>query len=282
MVKKALLIGINYIGSEYELNGCINDVKNLKSFLIDNCDFQEKNIKLLSEEDGNILPTSKNIKDNINWLVSNNLAGDTLIFHYSGHGSNIKDKGTDESDRTDETIVPFDFQTAGDIVDDWLFTNMVCKVPANVNLYCFFDSCHSGTVIDLKYNYASNCKPKVAKNNLTSYNFNQWTDSFIFTIERSKEVVGNIFMLSGCKDKETSLDVTMDNKGQGAFTYCLLETLKNNLTTISDGKKRYQNGKFKFRNILKEINCRLDMNDFDQNSQLSLSKKEYFERTLDL
>ena len=34
--KKALCIGINYIGSRYELNGCINDVNNIKSKLISN------------------------------------------------------------------------------------------------------------------------------------------------------------------------------------------------------------------------------------------------------
>lgn len=32
--KRALLIGINYFGSANALNGCINDVKNVKEFLI--------------------------------------------------------------------------------------------------------------------------------------------------------------------------------------------------------------------------------------------------------
>ena len=46
MIKKALLIGINYVGSEYELSGCINDVKNVRQFLTDNCKFSSSNIKL--------------------------------------------------------------------------------------------------------------------------------------------------------------------------------------------------------------------------------------------
>ena len=96
-------------------------------------------------------------------------------------------------------------------------------------LVCFFDSCHSGTVIDLKYNYMSNCRPKVTKQNLkNSYDMTQWTDSYNYTIERSKEVIGNIYMLSGCKDNETSADAVINNKNQGAFTCCLLETFKNN------------------------------------------------------
>jgi hypothetical protein len=32
--KKALLIGINYFGQNGELRGCINDVQNIKKFLV--------------------------------------------------------------------------------------------------------------------------------------------------------------------------------------------------------------------------------------------------------
>ena len=222
-----------------------------------------------------------NIKSKIEWLVTNNSSGDTLLFHYSGHGSNIKDSNKDETDKIDETIVPLDYKIKGDITDDWLFTNMVAKILKNVNLYCFFDSCHSGTLIDLKYNYKSNCKPKT-KNKITEYDRTQWTDRFIFEIEKSKEVEGNIFMLSGCQDKETSADALIGNKGQGAFTFCLLETLKNNIERLEDGSTRFINGKIKFRHILKEINCRLDINKFEQNTQLSVSKKEFFEQTFNL
>lgn len=278
MVKKALLIGINYIGSEYELSGCINDVKNLKLFLIENCNYKDDNIIILTEEN-ELKPTMENIKNKINWLVSNNNPGDTLIFHYSGHGSNIKDTNKDETDKKDETIVPLDFETKGDITDDWLFANMVSKIEENVNLYCFFDCCHSGTIIDLKYNYRSKCKPKVSKKKIINYDTSQWSDSFIFDIERSNEVKGNIIMLSGCEDRETSADAVIQNKDQGAFTFCLIETLKNNLESLDDGSKIFKN---KLRNILKEINCRLDINKFRQNSQLSLSKKEFFEQKFNL
>ena len=281
MVKKALLVGINYIGSECELSGCINDVKNLKKFLIENLDFKEDKVVILSEENNLQLPTMNNIKDKIQWLVSNNTSGDTLVFHYSGHGSNIKDDNKDETDKIDETIVPLDYITKGDIVDDWLFENMICKIIKNVNLYCFFDSCHSGTVIDLKYNYKSKCKPRVSKNKIKNYDDNQWSDSFNFDIEKSKDVNGNIFMLSGCQDKETSADALINNKGQGAFTYCLLETLTNNLESSNDGSKKIKST-CTFKDILKEINCRLDINKFEQNSQLSLSKKEFFEENFNL
>ena len=33
-MKKALLIGINYTGQNVQLNGCVNDINNIKNILI--------------------------------------------------------------------------------------------------------------------------------------------------------------------------------------------------------------------------------------------------------
>jgi len=281
MIKKALLIGINYIGSESELGGCINDVKNVRKFLTDNCKFSSSNIKLLSEEESE-KPTRVNMENAIKWLVSDNLAGDVLVLHYSGHGGNITDRNRDETDGRDETLVPLDYKQSGEITDDWLFENMISKVQKDVSLWCFLDCCHSGTAVDLNHNYQSNCKYK--KGNIPenlSYKKEEWTDSFNYSMERSKNIagIGNICLFSGCQDKETSADATINNSGQGAFTYCLLETLKTNL---QENSLRYKNGTLKLRNILKDVNARLDINGFEQNTQLSLSKKENFETTLNL
>ena len=279
MIKKALLIGINYTGSENELKGCINDVKNVRTFLTGNCKFSSSNIKLLSDEESE-KPTRANMENNIKWLVTDNLPGDILVLHYSGHGGNIIDRNRDEADGRDETLIPLDFETAGEITDDWLFENLVSKVPKDVTLWCFFDCCHSGTVIDLKHNYQSNCKYRKGSipENLI-YKKEEWTDSFIFSLERSKDVVGNVCLFSGCQDKETSADAFINNTGQGAFTYCLLETLKSNL---QENTLRYKNGTLKLRSVLKEVNCRLDSKGFTQNTQISLSRKENFETTLNL
>ena len=36
MDKRALLVGINYYGTNNKLNGCINDVENINNFLLKN------------------------------------------------------------------------------------------------------------------------------------------------------------------------------------------------------------------------------------------------------
>ena len=283
MIKKALLIGINYAGSDCELNGCINDVKNVRTFLTDNCKFASCNIKLLSEEKESEKPTRVNMENGIKWLVTDTLPDDILVLHFSGHGGNIADINGDESDARDETIMPLDFQTAGEITDDWLFKKLISVVPKDVTLYCFLDCCHSGTAIDLNHNYQSNCKyikgGGIIPENLV-YKKEDWTDCFSYSLERSEDVVGNVCLFSGCQDRETSADSFINNTGQGSFTYCLLETLKTNL---QENTLRYKNGTMKLRRILKEINCRLDSNGFvEQNTQLSLSRKANFETTLNL
>lgn len=283
MVKKALLIGINYKGSDAELRGCINDIKNIQTILTNNCDYSANNIRVLTEEQ-NFKPTRNNIESNINWLVSNCMPGDTLIFYYSGHGSNIEDHSGDESDKRDEVLVPLDYEKNGVITDDWLYQNMISKIPSNVKLWGFTDCCHSGTMVDLKYNYKSLCtyrKGSIRRG--IPYVFSDWTDRFSFSLEKSKDISGNVCFFSGCQDQQTSADANINRQFQGAFTYCLIEFIKSNLQRMSNGTFRFINGRVKLRNILKEINARLDINGFGgQDSQLSVSNSKHLELTFDL
>ena len=278
MTKKALLVGINYkkneelkVSGNSELSGCINDVTNVKKVLMENFDYHEDNIKFMTD-DTCIKPTKKNIEEALCWLVNDNCPGDTLVFHYSGHGSNQADTNRDESDSKDESLCPLDFETAGMFVDDCIF-EYIKKVQKDVTLYCFSDSCHSGTVFDLKYNYRSLCVPIIPpippktpdKNLPVLYHPEEWTSNFDFSIEHSKKVKGNIISFSGCLDSETSADAYLDNVAQGAFTFCLLKFFQRNLC---DGK--IENIKNLY--VLKQLVANLDMYGFsDQNSQLSVS-----------
>lgn len=282
VLKKALLVGINYKNTENELYGCINDVNNIKSFLTSQCYYQNDKIKLLTEDE-ETKPTKDNILLGFDWLLENVVAGDILVFYYSGHGSFVRDTNKDESDLRDEVIVPLDYMENGIIVDDIIMANLIKKVPSNVTLWCFSDSCNSGTVVDLLYNYRSLCSLKRGKRvNNNQYISSDWTDSFNFSIEKSRDVIGNVYLFSGCKDNEYSNDAFIDNKNQGAFTFCLLQCLTNRLRTVNENT-RFVNGTLKLRTMLKEINCRLDIYGFTtQNSQLSMSKRNDIDRTLDL
>lgn len=71
--KKALLIGINYFNTDNELNGCINDVANIKNFITSVYGFQEDDMVILTDdqpEDAKFYPTRANILSAMSWLVA--------------------------------------------------------------------------------------------------------------------------------------------------------------------------------------------------------------------
>ena len=153
-LKKALLIGINYRGTSSQLNGCINDVKKVKEYLINKAEFPKSNILTLTDHIGSRKnPTKNNILTGIRWLVSNLPTNKPveLFFQFSGHGSHTYDISGDEEDGRDETIVPLDYNKNGVILDDDLKTHLVDSLPDNVELFCLMDCCHSGTGLDLRY-----------------------------------------------------------------------------------------------------------------------------------
>jgi hypothetical protein len=78
-------------------------------------------------------------------------SGDSLFLHYSGHGGSIPDDDGDEADGMDETMVPVDYQSAGQIRDDDIYDHLVKKVPAGCHLTVVMDCCHSGSILDLPY-----------------------------------------------------------------------------------------------------------------------------------
>jgi len=154
--KRALLIGINYEGQEGALSGCHNDVKNMKEYLMDVHKFEEKNIAVLVDDNENYLPTRANIFWAIQSLVRNSSAGDVVFTHFSGHGGRVKDDDGDEADGFDECLVPVDFKRAGFIKDDDLYASLVGPMPRGVTVTSLMDCCHSGTVLDLPYEYTAN------------------------------------------------------------------------------------------------------------------------------
>jgi uncharacterized caspase-like protein len=200
--KKALLIGINYTGTSNELYGCINDTTAIKE-RISKQGFND--ITVITD-----LTTKKATRNNIlegfKNLLMNCQAGDFLFFVYSGHGSYAIDRNGDEKDGRDELIVSCDLQG---ILDDELKALIQSYLKADVTLFALFDSCFSGSVLDLKYQF------------MDSLDYDKFTEN-----SKQLETQGNVIMISGCTDNQTSADAVFDNKPNGAMTWSLLESLK--------------------------------------------------------
>jgi len=230
--KNALLIGCNYNGSQYKLNGCINDVKNVKT-LINKNGFN--NVTLLTDET-ETKPTKSTILNEFKKLLVNSNSGDLLIFSYSGHGSYVLDKNGDERDGYDELIVPLDLNV---ITDDELKTIIQTYLKPNVTLFSLFDCCFSGSVLDLKYQY------------LDSLNYDNYTEN-----DKTNDTLGNVLMISGCTDEQTSADAFINKTSQGAMTWSFIESVNNN-------------PKLSWRELIKSMRDLLKKSNYEQIPQLS-------------
>ncbi len=106
-MKKALLVGINrYPDPDNELKGCVNDVRQMAETLKSRYGFPgDGHMRILTDARA----TTKAILDGLAWLTAGASPGDSLVFHYSGHGSQVPDKHGDETtDRLDEILCPYD------------------------------------------------------------------------------------------------------------------------------------------------------------------------------
>lgn len=202
--RTALLAGINYTGTVNELYGCINDTKNIQDLLKNKYNFT--NVTLLNDETPE-KPTKQNIMKGLQTLLSNTESGDTAFFMFSGHGTCTTDLNNDEIDGQDEVIIPIDaysFDTC--ILDDELNRLIRNTLKPGAKLVALFDCCFSGTVLDLPYTYG-------------------YPDN-----TKALETVGDVFMISGCTDQQTSMDTVASINGRtmasGAMTAAFLRTIK--------------------------------------------------------
>jgi hypothetical protein len=84
--RRALLIGINYFGQRGQLRGCINDVRNMSTYLVENFGYKREDMVILTDDQQNPMsqPTKQNILRAMHWLVKDARPNDSLFFHYSG------------------------------------------------------------------------------------------------------------------------------------------------------------------------------------------------------
>jgi hypothetical protein len=202
--KFAVAIGINYYNTPNQLNGCINDVNHIKTFLVEKAKYLPENIMTLTDDANILKPTKQNIINSFNTLVNKavNENFTELWLSYSGHGSYVNDLNGDEKDLRDEVMCPCDFDAAGMITDDFIYSNLIVKLPSTVTLFSLMDCCHSGTILDL---------PLIYNTSLTNNNTNK--------------PVASVISISGCRDDQTSADAYITNKYEGAMTWSFLNAL---------------------------------------------------------
>ncbi|KAK3002143.1 hypothetical protein RJ639_022324, partial [Escallonia herrerae] len=223
--RRAVLCGVSYYGTRYRLKSTINDIRCMQYFLVEKLGFQNDSIFVLSdrqyaEEETNPsrTPTKHNIQMALQWLVQGCCSGDSLVFHYSGHGSQQRDLDGDEMDGYDETLWPVDHETAGPLLDDEINAIIVRPLPHGAKLHAIIDSCHSGTVLDL---------PFLCRMNLEGYYL--WEDHSSLSATYKGTSGGLAISFSACDDHQVSVDTTdlSGNTATGAMTYSFIQAVQN-------------------------------------------------------
>jgi metacaspase-1 len=82
--RRALLIGINYVGQKGELTACHNDCNNVQEYLVNVHGFREEEMLVLMDDGVHQMPTKKNIEDGMILLTKYSQPGDVVFVSFSG------------------------------------------------------------------------------------------------------------------------------------------------------------------------------------------------------
>lgn len=190
------------------------------------------------------------IINGMKWLTKDSKAGDSLFFHFSGHGSQVADTDGDESDGLDEILLPADFEKKGAIVDDEIHEILVKKVPVGARLTAVVDSSHSATVLDLDRVHDLDSPTAVESS------------------EEPNANSGEVVMFSSCRDNELSADVKLlAGVVTGALTYSIVDSIEN--TSSGDWRQHT------YRSLMTEMRTKLRAADVKQVPQLSTSPASF-------
>lgn len=191
----------------------------------------------------------------IQWLVGGARAGDSLFFHFSGHGGLVRDQSGDEKDGYDSCLYPLDHQQTSPILDDELHALMVKHLPPGVRLTVILDCCHNGSGLDLPYEYNSDGSLKRFRpekqllSTLTSVGMNLMGGRTVGALtsavqglqslmnpgrgqqaeqvaQQTRTSMAEVISFSGSKDSQTSADTVVHGVGAtGAMSYAFMKAL---------------------------------------------------------
>ncbi|XP_027162739.1 metacaspase-1-like [Coffea eugenioides] len=214
--KRALLCGVSYNqNKKFKLRGTTPDVMNMAKLLVRQFGFPTNAIIVLGDFMSYEPPTRMNIIRAFDWLVKDSQSGDSLVFYFSGHGTQQLDLDGDEIDGFDEAICPLDFETAGIIIDNDINKMIVEPLKQGVTLHAIIDACHSGTVLDLQRVY--------------DHNRGRWKDNYPASGAYKGTSGGKAICFSACEDDQQAADTSaFSPEIVGAMTFTFIKAVVEN------------------------------------------------------
>lgn len=264
MAKRALLVGINDYKNISDLKGCINDVTNIRGILKTYYGFTNNDIRVLVDTRA----TKEAILHRLKQMVSQTKAGDLLIFHFSGHGSQIRDRNGDEKlkDNLDELICPYDMNWDNGFITDDMLDEIFKKLPTGAFLEVFLDCCHSGTGLRSGFSFSSSNEnqmmarylPPPPDIELRAEGEEDELKARKFSL-KSGQVYKQV-LWAACKSDQTAADARIEGTFNGAFTFYFCKHI------------REAQGKISRKDLLARLKDSLKQGRFSQIPQLECEK----------
>jgi hypothetical protein len=215
--KWALLVGINLYrhsnGLDFQnLQGCLNDVADMRALLIGKFGFAASHIAVLTGPQATRNGILKAIRER---LVDRAQPGDIAMLYYSGHGSECFDAA--RLNERDQTIVPYDARDAEGLVDDISGSDLNREFQDLRTRHGVFvlDSCHSGNMRARFTGRARSIPPR----------------------QRASVASGkpgaNYVLLAASAPNELSVEAPVEGRTRGIFTYVLCRELRRATSVLT-------------------------------------------------
>jgi hypothetical protein len=266
MARRALLVGINDYHGLSDLRGCLSDVSNMRYILKTYLGFTNNDIRVVEDSRA----TKEAILYRLNYMAKLAQPGDFMVFHFSGHGSQIRDRSGDElEDAMDELLCPADFDWEGNFILDDELDAIFSQLPEGCLLEVFLDCCHSG---DGAGNISRSPDPFPPENTVVSRYLPPPPD-IAFRHEGEESELGptrgfkteNRFgkrstrkhiLWSACRADQKAADINVNGTYNGAFTYFFCKHIRETGGFISR------------RNLLERVRESLHYNNYRQDPEL--------------
>jgi len=239
--KLALLVGINdYPKPLSSLRGCLTDIEMQRELLVNRFGFKSQDIEIITDET-KIKPTRAGILQAFEeHLIDNAKPGDVVVFHYSGHGSQVIDPDPIPTFKgLNGTIIPYDSltnvsansRTVQDIMGKTLF--LLTSALKTEQFTMILDSCHSGggtrgnfvfRAINSRYGTQT---PQPSSEELAYQQ--QWISKLGLSADELKQKrqrgIAKGVALGSARSEQFAADVPFGDFHAGAFSYLLTRYL---------------------------------------------------------
>lgn len=208
MVKYGLLIGndilnVDHYGSDYRLNAPQNDINSLSHI----CSIERIDIgqPLINH-------SAQSVISHLDNLSRECRSGDFLLIYFSGHGTQFPDSHRVENDGLNESWCLWDRC----LVDNEI-NNILANFNAGVWILIISDSCHSGSVAELRPSSYDGRKNK-AVSGVYERNRNFY-DNILAGKPEIEDVSPSVILLSACQENELATEFG----GRSEYTTAMMD-----------------------------------------------------------